>query len=536
MAGCIKSGRRCTVLIRLLLATVSVACLVLSPSVESVFVRAETVPKVTGITFAVGWEPVSFYPLRGLDSASYYAQGLVYQGLLGYDRQTRIIPMLAESWNISPDRLQYRFKLRPGVKFSDGSLLTMADVLASIKLAIAPGSPYHGDYQDIQTVECISDQELLLILSHPSAPMASRLVELRILPARFLNMPDKGKQYLSRHPVGTGPFLLTAWESGSELVFQPNKHYWGKQPAYERLVWKIVPDHSLLAMALKKGEVDVAQCQARDWSAFLANSRSLALERFPGSRTVYLGLNLAKPPFNRPEMRRALSMVVNRRVLIDGLYSGYASEAANDFAPSGWAYDKRICPSLYNPKEAAQLLEQAGFRHDRTGWLDSAGKRLAFGILTLPDYEDLALSIASDLHKFGIPAVVQLVEYSTLRQQYLKRHQFQSVVWSRSVGPDPECYLVWHSKGSLNLYGYADERLDSLLEDGRRVNDAARRKDIYSEIQKLLARDVPSVFLFHPDLLLVHSNRVHGVKQPGQEVTGLPWDNPLFNAADWTVK
>ncbi len=490
------------------------------------------------ITFAMGWEPVTFYPLRALDSASYYAQSLVYQGLVKYDRQLNVVPALAERFDVSADGLAYTFVLRAGTKFADGEPVTMADVVQSIRWAKAPTSPYQADYADISGIESRDGKTLTLRLLRPCGPFLSRMVELRVMPARLLSRPDHGRDELSRRPVGAGPFRLARWESGLELVFEPNPFYWGKRPACDRLVWRIVPDSSLRALALKNGEIDVAQCEAGDWSCFLGKhaGQKLTLARFPGARTIFVGFNLKMPLFKNVALRQAVEMAMDRKGMIDHLFAGCASPATSDFASHGWAYNRRAVLWPYSPAAARGKLAQAGFKSCGSWWLTGAGQPLGFSILTVHEYEAMAETVASCLRRIGIRTEVQLVEFSTLRQRYLKSGQFQAVVWSRSVGPDPECLISWHSKGPLNWCGYANPRLDEVLERGRRAMDRPTRIALYAQAQDILSRDLPWAYLVQPDLLIAHSRSIINVQEPGQERTGLPWDNPLFNAPDWQTR
>ena len=171
-------------------------------------------------------EPLGFYPLRALDSGSAYAQTLVYEGLVRYDSNLSIVPAIASSFSISADRLTYTFNLRPGVRFSDGALLTVKDIAASFALLKSDSSPFKADYLCISNVEEKNSSTLILHLKERSAPLLSKLVELRILPARMTLSKDHGKQALSRDPIGSGAFRLNRWESGLELVFEPNPYYW----------------------------------------------------------------------------------------------------------------------------------------------------------------------------------------------------------------------------------------------------------------------------------------------------------------------
>lgn len=486
---------------------------------------------VAGMTL----EPMGFYPLRALDSGSYYAQTLVYEGLVRYGSDLNVVPAIAKTFAISPDGLTYTFELRPDVKFSDGSPLTFADISASFKLAQSKLSPFRSDYEAIERIELQSPSKLILHLNKRSAPLLSRLVELRILPEKITSARDHGKNALSRNPVGSGPFRLLRWESGLELVFEPNPFYWGVKPDYKQLVWRVVPDKTLMAMALSRGELDVAALDPTSWKVIRDGARgTIELDRFPGSRTLYLGFNTVKKPFNNVLVRQAMAEAINRTELANALYSGFAVVPRSDVSVGSWAYNASAKLWPFDLESARKNLEAAGYKFIGRNWKSTSDDQLlAFRILTIRDYQDVAQVVSDDLKSLDVPSEVQVVEYSTLRQRYLQKGDFEAILWSRSSGPDPECYLVWSKDGAMNYSKFANTKIESLLAEGRLVTDKVARANVYKEIQGILAKELPWVFLIQPDLLVAHSVNVGNIKQANQNLTGLPWDNPLFNAASW---
>lgn len=499
------------------------------------------------IVFGMAWEPVSFNTLRALDSASYYAQTLVYEGLLKYDANLNIVPALASSFSISGDGKTYKFQLRKGAKFSDGTAITIADVKASFDLAASKASPFRSDYKCIESFESLASKEnnsFILHLSYPSAPLLARLVELRILPARIICAKDRGNAALSRTPLGSGPFRLLHWQSGQELVFVPNEFYWGEKPKMRQLVWRIVPDKTLLSIALRRGEVDVAAIDPLNLQALLKtagankNYQPLVVDQFNGSRTVYLGFNLRKLPCSNDGVRLAIARAINRVAMGKVLFAGRAQIPNSDIAPGNWVYNANTRLTSFNPQLAAVTLQKAGYTLVNRRWCGQGSDKhpLSFRILTVKDFQDVAQAVVDDLSAINIPAEVQVLEYTTLRQQYLRSGDFDLFVWSRSSGPDPECSLVWGTGGALNFCGFTDKDVDRLLADGRRQIDRDKRKKIYQTIQDILAEKLPWVFLAQPKLLIIHKSTVLNIKQSDQEITGLPWDNPLFNASSWRIK
>lgn len=488
------------------------------------------------VVFGMNWEPVGFYPLRAVDSASYYAQTLVYEGLVNYGADADIVPGLAERYEVSADGLTYKFWLRQNLHFSDGARISIDDVVQSIQAASSKFSPYKDDYRDLKEV-IGGPNTVVLKLNRPCAPLLSRLVELKILPAQLLSTVDRGKGVLMRHPVSSGPFCLKRWESGLELVFEPNPYYWGKQPEVKRLIWRVIPDMSLLSMALSRGDVQVAQVDSRAWKYYLSKRPNVELDAFAGSRTIYLGFNLTRSPYDEDAVRQAIAHCVDRQDILSRLYGDFGVLPTSDSAEGKWSFDQRVKTYGYDPDKARDILQKAGFKLGKQGYVrNREGKEqlLAFRIKSTKDSSDIAEAIAGQLRRAHIPCEVEVVEFAALRHRYLQKGDYDVTLWSRSSGPDPDCFLIWSSKGPMNFSRFNDPAVDDLIQQGRTATSIEARKRVYSQMQWILAKRVPWVFLVQPKLMLAHQNTVRNVSCGTQKSTGLPWDNPLFNAARWS--
>lgn len=492
------------------------------------------------VVFGMNWEPVGFYPLRAVDSASYYGQTLVYEGLVNYGgrgvAEADIVPGLAERFEVSSDGLTYRFWLRQGLRFSDGTPISVNDVVQSIKAASSKFSPYKDDYRDVKEV-IGGTGTVVLKLNRPCAPLLSRLVELKILPAVLLSTVDRGKGALMRHPISSGPFCLKRWESGLELVFEPNPYYWGKQPDVKRLIWRVIPDMSLLSMALSRGDVQVAQVDARAWKYYLSKQPSVVLDAFAGSRTIYLGFNLSRSPFDEDPVRQAIAHCVDRQDILSRLYGDFGVLPSSDSAEGKWSFDRTVKTYEYAPEKARQILEKQGFKLGKQGYVrqrQGKDQLLAFRIKSTKDSSDIAEAIAGQLRRAQIPCEVEVVEFAALRHRYLQKGDYDVTLWSRSSGPDPDCFLIWSSKGPMNFSRFSDPAVDDLIQQGRTATSIEERKRVYSRMQSILAKRVPWVFVVQPKLMLAHQNTIKNISYGTQVRTGLPWDNPLFNAARWS--
>lgn len=517
------------------------AALTLSSCTTLTEERAATL-KRKQIVLGMVWEPVSFNPIRGIDSGSYTAASLVFDGLVKYDRAMKLQPALAESYSVSDDGLLYKFVLRPNLKFSNGESVTTRDVKASLELGKSDLSPFKSDYQDIKQIDAISERELHCTLSKRCQPLISRLAELRILPYSLLATPDHGNRALSRAPIGTGPFRLKHWQSGLELVFERNPYYWGKPASSDEIIWRVIPDRNVLAVALARGEVDIAPVDGRSWQIFLEKSGKassavpLKAAVFNGNRTIYLGFNLEREPWKELLVRQAFASAIDREAISKTFYGGYAVIPDTDMPVTSWAYTADTKKTNYSPGEAERLIVKAGYVRSGKFWM-KAGKPLALKIQTIKDQEEVAQVVADYLSRSGIAAEVETMEYSTLRRAFLQKGRFDAVLWSRSFGPDPECSIVWSSKGPLNFCRLKDRDVDALIARARSADTQAERKEHYVRLQTYLANELPWVFLAQPQLVIAYKADMTGVvssMQKGQQTAvGLPWDNPVFNAAEW---
>jgi len=506
-------------------------------------------------TVVVGmpWEPRTLNPFRGIDSASYFSQTLIHGGLVRYNEKGEILPGLAERFSVSPDGKTYTFQLRPNLKFCDGSNLTAADVSASINATIGPGSPFRNNYESIERVENPAPLQVVLKLKAKNLPLMMRMADLRIVPASSFTEAAKKSNELARKPIGCGPFLLHRWDPGFELVFKANPYYWGEKAKSKYLVWRVIPDGNLLSAALFRGDVDVARVDGRIELGVLSEHSDVEFRKFPGNRTIFLAFNTQKEPYSKPTFRQAISMLIDKYAIVNHLYAGFAVVPTCDFPEYGPVYNSVTRHWPYDPKQAVQYLQASGFELKPDGYFKAATEtagskpvsedhkvgekkpqRLAFKIVTIKDFMDVAQVVAGDLQTAKIGVRVELVEYSTMKDKYLTTGEYDAVLFSRTQGPDPDCRLVWGKKGPLNYARYENDELDKLVEDAYKADTEGGRKELYDKIQVLLSDQLPWVYLVQPSLTIAHKTYVKGIGTGVQSDCGLPWDNPLFDAANWS--
>lgn len=505
--------------------------------------KTASAERANRVVIGMPWEPRTLNPFRGVDSASYFAQSLIHGGLVTYNERGEIGPGLAERFLISPDGKTYTFFLRKNLKFSDGTPLTADDVIASINATIGPGSPFRNNYECINSCASPAPLQVVLHLSSKNLPLMLRMADLRIVPASSFSEKMKNSNILARKPVGCGPFVLHRWDPGFELVFKANPYYWGEKARSDYLVWRIIPDGNLLSAALFRGDVDVARVDGRIELGVLSEHSDVEFKKFPGNRTIFLAFNTEKEPYAKPAFRQAISMLIDKYAIVNSLYAGFAVVPGSDFPEYGPVYNRLSRRWPYDTKLAAQSLEASGFEMRADGWYEkpqdkplstvSEKTRLAFKIVTIKDFMDVAQVVAGDLQTAKIGVRVELVEYSTMKDKYLTTGEYDAVLFSRTQGPDPDCRLVWSKNGPLNYARYKNDRLDGLLEDAYKAPTEAERKRLYDQVQMLLSEQLPWVYLVQPSLTIAHKTYISGIGDGVTSDTGLPWDNPLFDAAHW---
>ncbi|HEY5512564.1 MAG TPA: ABC transporter substrate-binding protein, partial [Geomonas sp.] len=252
------------------------------------------------VTGSIG-EPSNLIPLLSSDSASSDIAGMVYNGLVRYDKNLKLEGDLARSWEVSADGLSITFKLRPGVKWHDGAEFTSRDVLYTYRVTVDPKTPtaYSEDFKQVQRAEALDPYTFRVSYAKPFAPALASW-GMPILPAHLLEGKDITKSPLSRNPVGTGPFVFKQWIPGQKVVLDANPGYYEGKPYLARYIYRIIPDSSTMYMELKAGGIDMmglspVQYQRQtDTREFLERFNKF---RYPASAYSYLGYNLRLPLF-----------------------------------------------------------------------------------------------------------------------------------------------------------------------------------------------------------------------------------------------
>ncbi len=473
---------------------------------------------------AIG-EPSVLIPMLAGDSASHNVAGLIFNGLVKYDTDLSVIGDLAESWEISKDGLVIIFHLRKGVRWADGVEFTANDVKFGFDTIIDEKTPtaYKEDFLQVKKAEVIDKYTFRAVYEKPFAPALTSWSFLVVLPKHLLEGKDITKLDFKRNPIGLGPYKLSKWVSGQELILNSYKDYFDGKPYIDRYVYRVIPDAATMFLELQAGGVDmmgltpIQYTKQTETGFFKDNFQKF---RYPAFVYTYMGFNLKHPWFKDKRVRQAMAYAIDKSEIVDVVLFGLGSPATGPYVPNTWPYNPDVKKYEYNPEKARELLKEAGWEdRDRDGLLDKDGKPFKFTIRTNMGNalrKNTATIIQWRLAKIGIKVEIEALEWSTFVNEFIDKRRFEAVILGWSIGLDPDQYDIWHSSKTkekeFNFVTYNNPGVDDLLEKGRRTFDIEKRKKAYYRIQEILAEEVPYIFLYVPDATPIVHARVKGIK------------------------
>lgn len=463
-------------------------------------------------------------PPLATDSASGTIIGLVYNGLVKYDKDIKLVGDLAESWEISPDGLQITFHLRKGVRWHDGVEFTADDVMFTYKTMIDPKVPtaYEGDFLLVKEAEVLDKYTFRVTYDKPFAPALGSW-GLNIMPKHLLDGQDIMRSPLARNPVGTGPYKFKEWITGEKIVLEYNPDYFEGRPYIDRYLYRIVPDTATMFLELKAKSIDymgLSPTQYLKQTNYPAFKKEFNKYRYTSFVYTYLGYNLEDEKFRDKRVRQAISYAIDKQEIIDGVLLGIGQIATGQYKAGTWYYNPDVKRYPYSPDKARELLAQVGWRDtDNDGILDKDGKPFSFTVITNQgnkEREKTAEIIQQRLKKVGIDVKIRIIEWAAFIKEFIHKRKFEAIILGWSTGPEPDCYDIWHSSktapGELNHVAYKNPEVDALLEKARHTFDQEERRQAYFKFQEILAEEQPYTFLYVPDSLPVVSSRFRGIE------------------------
>ena len=449
--------------------------------------------------------PTNLDPRVGIDAYSERIDSLIFDDLLNRDEHLNVKPALAERWEI-PDPQTYVFHLRPGVKFQDGRPLTSRDVKWTFDSLLEGKirSTKAAAYRLVDHLDATDDTTVIFHLKEPFATLLWNLSDgaMGIVPYGSLGE-------MSQHPVGSGPFRFVSAEQDKDLVVERNEGYWGPKARLARVRFLVVPDMTTRALELRKGSADIAiNALTPDMVLTLERDPNLAVLHGRGTILSYLAFNLRDPILRDVRVRHALAYAIDREPIIRYLWRGFSQPAYSVLPLQSWAYEGEVPRYEHNPQRAREILDTAGYRPVN-------GVRFHLSMKTSPE-ESTRLMVAvlqQQLREVQIQLDIRTFEFATFFSDVTKgAFSLYSLRWI-SGNEDPDIFEYAFHSAKLPPHGanrgfYVNPRVDALIDQARSELDQDTRKELYAEIQRILAEDLPYIDLWYLDNVLVHTRRV----------------------------
>jgi|SRR5690625_1337245 len=493
------------------------------------------------VTIGTTGEPVKLNPIYAGDSASEDINGLVFDGLITFDKEMEVEGELATDWEISDDGLTYTFDINEDVLFHDGEKLTAEDVVFTYEKFIHDDytGPRSNEFIYLEKITALDDYTVEFTLSEVDARFLSNL-HYGILPKHLLkDIPDRDLESddFTRNPVGSGPFKFDEWEDSSNVKVVSFEDYYQGKPKLERIVFLIVPDQNALMARFEAGEIDLMDVPG----TLVDNLDHWEEEGIAEKHTTlslgfsYLGYNNDMEIFSDKKTRQALSHALDREEMVEAVLQGEGEVAHAPISPLSWAYPEDVTTFDYDPERARELLAEAGWEAGEDGILERDGERFSFQLMTNQGNqvrEDLVVIIQSQFAKVGVEAVPELREWSSFIETPDAEFEAFILGWGLPIDPDPTRY--WHSsyteadKGGNNNVMYSREDLDELIEQNMKIVDQDERQELLEHIYAEIIEDQPNTFLFYENDIIATSPQLKGFEQHPQ--------NKLYSVKDWYLE
>jgi oligopeptide transport system substrate-binding protein len=492
----------------LLLAALACTGLRLTPSAdEAALVAGHGVNRQQALVL-LGAQPRTLDPATTLSGAG-GPVGAIFSGLVSLDTDLQVQPELAAGWQVDPTGTVYTFYLRPQATFHDGRPVTAADVIFSWERAADPQTEsdtvltYLGDIigvadkragRAVRITGLRANGDHVLEV-HIDAPKVYFLSKLTYPVAYVVDERNVARPAWERAPNGTGPFTLQKWLDDEILILARYAGYYSRPAQVENIVYYL--GAGLPLTLYENGQIDLVGIDGGTLERALDPNSPLYADLHVGVNlcTFYINFNLRQPPFDDPAIRRAFSLALDRRRLVEGLYQGNALPAVGPLPPGMPGYGGEIEPHDYDPQRARELMAGAGF----AGPAD-----LPTLTYTTAGYGGVGALVTAVITMWqdtlGVAIEPELIDpFIYLDELYAGNvGHFFSSGWCADY-PDPENFLdvLFHSASNQNLSGYASPEVDALLEEARVEPDVTRRLALYAEAERRIVADAPVLFLVH---------------------------------------
>jgi dipeptide transport system substrate-binding protein len=478
-----------------------------------------------------GFDPALYTAGTTFDASS----NPVYNKLMEFaPGTTNPEPGLAESYEVSDDGLEYTFKLRPGVKFQTTDFFTPTrdfnadDVIFTFERQLKADNPWHqyvagaaweyfngmGFPDLIEEIEKVDDMTVKFKLKRKEAPFVANLGMdfASIMSKEYADklQADGKMEQLNQMPLGTGPFEFVAYQQDAVIRYRANDDYWKGREKIDDLVFAITTDAAVRYQKLKAGECHIMPYpNAADVAAMKADESLTVMEQ-EGLNIAYLAYNTTQAPFDKPEVRKALNMAINKQAIVDAVFQGAATPAKNPIPPTMWSYNDAIQDDPYDPAAAKKMLEEAGVTDlDMKIWAMPVARPYMLNARRAAEL------IQADFAEIGVDVEIVSYEWAEYLSRSKEKDRDGAVMlgWTGDNG-DPDNFLHTllgcDAVGGNNRAQWCNEEFDKLVNDAKVETDRDARTKLYEEAQVVFKREAPWATIDHSLVVMPMRKEVQG--------------------------
>jgi len=475
------------------------------------------------LQLATSSNPSRLNPILATDSSSAEIAGFLFNGLVKFDKDNKeIIGDLASKFYYK-DNKTLIFELKKGVKWHDGKEFSAKDVLFTYKTLISNAvvSPYSAGFRFVQDVKILDKYKIKVTYKKPYFKALETWM-MGILPEHILkNETNFMSSDFNTHPIGTGPYKLEQLEFSKNILLGAFDEYFEGRAQIDKISFHVIADPMTRFLMLKSAQLDLGSVEPMAYERQLQKTffdMFNIYEKISLSYT-YLGFNLRLKKFQNPDVRRALSLAINRQELVNILFFKHAQVCSGPFLPGSAAFNPDVKIPTQDIKKAKALLKKAGY---------DAMHPLAFEIATsnASSIRPYAAQILQyQLKKIGVVVKLRVMEWQAFLNMVVFPHKFESVLLGWGLSPTPDPYLFWHKdsdkKGGFNLVGYDNPEVNKLIEESQSMIDRKKLAQVWQKMFQLITDDNPYLFLYIPNSITAVDKNIKNI----QPALGGIWHN-----------
>ncbi|SFV63163.1 Oligopeptide ABC transporter, periplasmic oligopeptide-binding protein OppA (TC 3.A.1.5.1) [hydrothermal vent metagenome] len=486
-----------------------------------------TLMQSSTLQLSISSSPSRINPLLATDSASSEISNWIFNGLVKFDKDGEIIGDLAKKFYFE-NNTTLIFELKEGVKWHDGEIFDAEDVLYTFNLLHSPKllTPYKDDFKYIKSVKIINPYKIKVVYKEAYFKALS-IWMMGILPEHlWKNEKNPMTSKLNKMPIGTGAYMLKkAFKVNEKIILEANPYYLPHKPNIDTIKYNYIGDASTEFIILKAKKLDIGSLNPLQINRQLNSdfkSYYNIIEQ-PSQSYTYMGFNLRKDKFKNKKIREAINYAIDKQKLIDLLFFSHGKICNGPFMPNSPVYPDDYKPNSYNPEKAKKILKELGFSKNnpfKFELITNTGNDIRINASQIIQYQ---------LAKVGIKMSIRTMEWQSFLNTVVMPHQFEAVLMGWSLSLIPDAYSIWHSdgdkQGGFNFIGYKNKQVDNLIIKSQKIINSQKFAKEYQKIFKLIADDIPYIFLYIPNSITVVNKKIEGIKP---SLIGI-----MHNSTDW---